>query len=130
MIGKQFEKFIKVELNEIDELGHVNNINYLKWVQSVADDHWKTISNLLIDDKIIWVVLRHEIDYFESAVENDSILLKTYIGETYGVKSERFVEMFKEGRLIAKSKTIWCLLDKKTQKPLRISKEILAVLYE
>lgn len=130
MVGKQFEMTLHVASNEIDELGHVNNINYLRWVQNIADAHWKLISNSLLNDKIIWVVLRHEIDYFEAVLEDDTISLKTYIGESYGVKSERYVEMFKEGRLIAKSKTIWCLLDKQTQKPLRISKDVFDVLYE
>ena len=130
MKGKEYEIYIKATSSEIDALGHVNNINYLKWVQLIADEHWKNISNVSLDSRIIWVVLRHEIDYFESVLEGDSIRLRTYIGETYGVKSVRFVEMFKGEKLIATSKTIWCLLDKNTQKPIRISKEILNVLYE
>ena len=81
-----------------------------------------------MNSKFVWVVLRHEIDYIASAKLHDKITVTTWIGESYGVKSERFVEMKKGDKLIAKAKTIWCLLDKKTMKPVRIPSEILNTL--
>jgi acyl-CoA thioester hydrolase len=114
--------------NQLDTLNHVNNINYIKWVQTAAEKHWSKISNSVVDSKFVWVVVRHEIDYLVSAKLNDEIEVKTWIGDTYGVKSERYVEIKRGNLILAKAKTIWCLLDKKTMKVVRIPSEILQIL--
>ena len=35
-----FEKEFVVEPGDIDVLGHVNNLVYLRWVQDIAVAHW------------------------------------------------------------------------------------------
>jgi len=119
---------IKVSEKEIDELNHVNNMHYLKYMENAAKIHWNMLSNQAMNKKYVWVVLRHEIDYLFSAKLNDDLNVTTWIGESYGVKSERYVEIKKEGRTVLKSKTIWCLLAKKTMRPVRIPSEILKLL--
>lgn len=128
MKKNEFTFTLVVSEHEIDALNHVNNIHYIQWVQNAAQKHWSILSNSDLDSKFVWVVLRHEIDYMASAKLHDKIAVTTWIGESYGVKSERFVEMKKDSKLIAKAKTIWCLLDKKTMKPVRIPSEILNTL--
>jgi acyl-CoA thioester hydrolase len=117
-----------VDASSIDDLNHVNNINYLKWTQLVAEKHWATLSNSSIDEKYVWVVLRHEIDYFSAAFLNDEITLKTWVGSSYGVKSERFVNIIRNDKILCSTKTIWCLLDKISMKPVRIPSEIIGIL--
>ncbi|REE81672.1 acyl-CoA thioester hydrolase [Lutibacter oceani] len=117
-----------VDKTSIDNLNHVNNVTYLNWAQTVAEKHWKKISTSSINNKYVWVVIRHEVDYFSSAYLNDEIVLKTWIGESYGVKSDRFVDILKDDKVICSVKTIWCLLDKNSMKPVRIPEEIMNVL--
>ncbi|NQV78865.1 MAG: acyl-CoA thioesterase [Lutibacter sp.] len=124
----KFHITLIVSANELDDLNHVNNIHYIKWVQDVAQKHWGILSNTNLEAKYVWVVLRHEVDYLSSARLNDEITVKTWIGDSYGVKSERFVEIKKGDKLIANAKTIWCLLDKMTMKPVRIPSEIIKIL--
>ena len=119
---------IKVDNEAIDDLNHVNNIYYLNWIQKISGLHWKKISSENVFSKYVWVVLRHEIDYISAALLNDVLTVKTWIGESYGVKSERFVEIKKDDKTIVKAKTIWCLLDRKTMKPVRIPSEVLEIL--
>jgi len=128
MINNSFTYTLIVSENDIDTLNHVNNVTYLNWVQNAAQKHWSLLSNNDIDNKYVWVVIRHEIDYFLPAMLNDVITVATYIGDSYGVKSERFVEIRREDKLLAKAKTIWCLLDKKTMKPVKFPAEILNIL--
>jgi len=128
MIDRSFTYTLIVSENDIDTLNHVNNITYLNWVQNAAQKHWSILSNTNIDNKYVWVVIRHEIDYFLPAVLNDVITVTTYIGDSYGVKSERFVEIKREDKILAKAKTIWCLLDKKTMKPVKVPSEIMGIL--
>jgi len=128
MIKNSFSHTIIVNDNDLDSLNHVNNVTYLKWVQNVAEKHWSAICNTDIDDHYVWVVIRHEIDYFLPAVLHDEITVTTYIGDSYGVKSERFVEIKKDDKLLAKAKTIWCLLDKNSMKPVKVPPEIMDIL--
>jgi acyl-CoA thioester hydrolase len=123
-----FSKQHTVQLHEIDELQHVNNVVYLSWVQEIANDHWTQLKEGHQTEAYVWVVLRHEIDYLHQAVLGDLVTIKTWVGETRGVKSIRHVEISKEGTLLVKSQTTFCLLDAKTFKPTRITPEILAIL--
>ena len=79
-----------------------------------------------IKDNYYWVLLEHNIKYLHSALLNEKIIIKTYIEETKGVKSSRIVEIFNKGtnQLLVTSKTIWCLINAKTDKPSRINDEI------
>ncbi len=119
---------INVSEKEIDELNHVNNMHYLKYMENAAKIHWEKLSNSVLNKKYVWVVIRHEIDYLFSAKLNDELEVTTWIGDSYGVRSERFVEIKKKDRIVLKSKTIWCLLTKKTMKPVRIPSDILILL--
>ena len=38
--AEPFELAIAIEASDIDQLGHVNNVTYLRWVQDVAVAHW------------------------------------------------------------------------------------------
>ncbi|HCE53744.1 MAG: acyl-CoA thioesterase [Lutibacter sp.] len=129
MIENSFSHTLIVDQNDLDALNHVNNITYLQWVQNVAEKHWSSICNNEIDANYVWVVIRHEIDYFSPAMLNDEIIVTTYIGDSYGVKSERFVEIKKADKLLVKAKTIWCLLDKNTMKPVKVPAEIMDILH-
>lgn len=128
MLKNSFSFTLIVSENEIDNLNHVNNITYLQWVQNAAQKHWNQLSSTAIDNNYVWVVIRHEIDYFLPAKLNDNITITTYIGDSYGVKSERFVEIKKNEKILAKAKTIWCLLDKNSMKPVKVPFEIMAIL--
>jgi len=128
MIKNSFSFSLIVTENDLDTLNHVNNVTYLHWVQNVAEKHWSAIGNTDIDNKYVWVVIRHEIDYFLPAMLHDEITVTTYIGDSYGVKSERFVEIKKKDKLLAKAKTIWCLLDNITMKPVKVPAKIMDIL--
>jgi acyl-CoA thioester hydrolase len=128
--NKTFSLPIVVSKNNIDELGHVNNVVYVQWIQDIAAAHWDTLASIEIRKKYLWVVLRHEIDYLSAAFEGDILKATTWVGESDGVRSERFVEIAAEktGKLIAKAKTVWCLLDGDSMKPKRIDNEVIKIL--
>jgi acyl-CoA thioester hydrolase len=123
-----FKLKIVVKPDDIDELGHVNNVVYLSWVQLVAATHWNTLSDPDIRSKNIWVALRHEIDYVNPAFIGDEILGHTWVSSVEGAKSTRHVEFYLGDKCLAKAKTIWCLLDALTLKPKRIGPEIKTLL--
>lgn len=123
---KVFENPITVLPEDIDVMGHVNNIVYLKWVQEAAIAHWNAVTNDQMKKEYVWVVVRHEIDYLSSAKLESVLIAKTWIGEHAGAKSERFVTICDKhiDKIYAKVKTVWCLLDSKTLRPKRIENDI------
>ena len=120
----------KIEVNgdDIDELGHVNNVVYVRWVQEVAAAHWEHAAPNALKTKYAWVVLRHEIEYKNPAFLKDEITGYTWVGEHRGARFDRFVRIQCESRVLAEAKTSWCLLDAKSFRPIRIPDEILELL--
>ncbi len=54
-----WETEVKVLNTDIDRLGHVNNVVYLRYVQEVAESHWNGIATPDQQQTSIWVVRRH-----------------------------------------------------------------------
>ncbi|MFT3935997.1 MAG: acyl-CoA thioesterase [Chitinophagaceae bacterium] len=119
---------VPVSQNDIDGLGHVNNIVYLRWVQEAAEAHWGVLSNDAVNQKYIWVVLRHEIDYHFPALLEDEIAVHTWVGKNDGARSERHTVLYNAaGKKLATALTTWCLLDASTKRPKRIDEEMMAL---
>lgn len=121
---------IQIQTGDIDALGHVNNVVYVRWVQEVAEAHWKKMATPEMAKNLVWVVLRHEIDYHTAALPNDLIEGSTRVGAYKGARFERYVYIrhATTHKLLAEAKTIWCLLDAKTLKPKRIDPALAEVL--
>ena len=121
-----FEQTIIVAPGDIDQLGHVNNVTYLRWVQDIAVAHWTTNAPEEDQRKLLWIVLRHEIDYKQPAYVGETILARTWVGPASRLKFERHTEFTRGGVLLAKARTIWCPLDAVTVKPVEVGPEVRA----
>ena len=84
---KRFTKEVVVQPNDFDQMGHVNNVVYLQWVQDVAEAHWKSISDDDLLNEFVWVALRHEIDYLKEIKPEETIIAETVVKSMEGVKS-------------------------------------------
>ena len=115
----------KVTKEDLDDLDHVNNVVYVKWIQEVSKKHWEKVAQK-ISTKYIWVVRRHDITYLDAAKLNDEITLNTRILDSKGPISFRQVQMInnKTQKTVVKSITEWCLLNSQTLKPIRVPKTI------
>lgn len=127
-MNSTFQITKQVESDHIDDLGHVNNVVYLQWAQDVANLHWAKLKKGHDTSEFVWVVLRHEIDYKGQAVLNDELIIKTWVGDTLGIKSLRHIEIVKGVKPIVQIQTTWCLVDAETMKPRRITGDMLQVL--
>ena len=66
-----YQHKLEISDDDIDHLGHVNNVVYVRWVQEVAASHWEHVASPILKTKYAWVVLRHEIDYKNPAFLKD-----------------------------------------------------------
>jgi acyl-CoA thioester hydrolase len=114
-----FEICIQVTLADIDNMQHVNNIAYLRWVQDVAVAHWQHGATAAEQEQWLWVVLRHEIDYKQPALLGDEIVAQTWVGSVRGLKFQRHTEIRRrsDGKLLAKALSTWCPINAKTRRP-------------
>jgi acyl-CoA thioester hydrolase len=116
---------------DIDELGHVSNLVYVRWVQEVAQAHsaavgWDHPQYRALG--AVFVVRRHEIDYVMPVLLGDEVELCTWIAWWKGVSSERRTAIRRrgDGRIVARAATVWAFVDLATGRPRRIPDAIKA----
>lgn len=126
MQSATFQHIIHVQPEDLDELNHVNNVVYVRWVQEAAAAHWNSRASEDIKNKYFWVVLRHEVDYRSPAFLYDVIIAKTWVEDYEGPRSNRRVQLFRkaDSKLLEDAKTTWCLLNAQNQKPTRVGVDI------
>ena len=122
---ESYQKTIRVVQDDLDELHHVNNVRYLEWIQDISREHWELKAPEPVKSEVVWVVLSHHITYRKAAFLGEELQIKTHVAANTGVTSKRIVEISHQDRgLLVKSETDWCLLNAKSQKPMRIPEEI------
>jgi acyl-CoA thioester hydrolase len=116
-----FEQTFAVPAEDIDMLGHVGNITYVRWVQDIAIAHWRSLTSPEEQASLFWVVLRHEIDYLHPALRDDTVTLRTWVGTAEGLSFERHTEIVRarDEKLLARARTLWCPVDAATRRPRR-----------
>jgi acyl-CoA thioester hydrolase len=129
-MGSQAEPFeieVRIEPGDVDGMGHVNNIVYVRWIQEVAMAHWSAVAPADAQAAMTWVVLRHEIDYLRPARPGDRVRARTWIGAGESLRYERFTEIVgDDGTVLARARTLWCPVDITTGRPRRVPPEVRA----
>ncbi len=123
-----FEIPITVRADDIDDMQHVNNVVYLRWVQDVALAHWKASATADMQETLAWVATRHELDYLRAALLGDAIVARTWIGTVDSRRFERFTEIARadDGVVLLRARTRWLLVNRATGRVTRISAELRA----
>jgi acyl-CoA thioester hydrolase len=129
MAAEIFTQRFPVDAADIDELGHVNNIVYLRYAQEIAIAHWRARATPEMVANCVWVVMRHEIDYRAALMLGDEVEVRTWVDDAArGPAWARFVDIFKAGadKPSAQIKSNWCLLDAHTRRIKRVPPELVA----
>ena len=121
---------IVVSPADIDGLGHVNNVVYVRWMQDAATAHWETAAPATLRADVVWVVTRHEIEYKAPAFLGESLVARTWVGEPSGATWERFIEIRRvDGdRLLAAGRSVYAALDARSGRPRRVDEALRAPL--
>ena len=123
-----FEKRITAGPDDIDELGHVNNAVWVRWIQDMATSHWYAVAPPDHVESYIWVVIRHEIDYLRAVLPGETVTGRTWVGEApKGARFDRHVEFLgADGKPRVRAKTTWAIIDKASGRPLRVPPDVAA----
>ena len=124
-----FEYAHQVTPDEIDELGHVNNIRYLNWMQRAAVQHsnaqgWTTADYYRLG--MGWVVRSHQIEYLQPALPGDAIVVRTWVADMKKVTSLRRFQIRRptDDLILAEASTNWAFINFQTRTLCRIPPEV------
>jgi acyl-CoA thioester hydrolase len=123
-----FVTHITAQPEDIDELGHVNNAVWVRWLQDVATQHWISAAPPEHVAAYLWVVTRHEIDYRGNVGPGETVTARTWVGEApRGARFDRMVEFIGADRKVkVAAKSTWALIDRQTGRILRVPAEVAA----
>ena len=125
-----FEYLHQVRNDEIDGIGHVNNLAYLRWLQSAAVEHstaqgWSAAAYHQLGQG--WVVRSHFIEYLLPAFADDQIVVRTWVAEMKRVTSLRRYQVVRaqDGKLLATAATNWAFVNFASHQLCRVPPEIM-----
>ncbi|MEG3144572.1 acyl-CoA thioesterase [Sphingomonas sp. RT2P30] len=113
---------------DIDELGHVNNAVWVRWIQDIAVAHWAAVAPPEHQTAYVWVVTRHEIDYRGNVVAGETVTGETWVPDPpKGARFDRHVRFTgADGKVKVEAVTTWAMLDRATGRLHRVRDEIAA----
>jgi acyl-CoA thioester hydrolase len=125
-----YEHTRRVDPSEIDALGHVHNLEYMKWLLKIAVEHsavqgWP--AERYRDLGSGWVVRSHTIKYLKPAYDGDEIVVRTWLAEAKRFSCVRRYKILRgsDRALLASAATEWAYIDFKTGSLARIPAEVI-----
>jgi acyl-CoA thioester hydrolase len=98
---------------------HVNNLEYLRWMQDAAVEHsvargWAL--DRYLAERIVWVVRSHAIEYLRPAFAGDGLRLATWVADLRPRSSLRKYLFWRpaDGQVVARAETLWVLVNMDT----------------
>jgi acyl-CoA thioester hydrolase len=115
---------------DIDELGHVGNLVYLRWVLDVAMAHsrsvgWNHAEYIALG--AVFVVRRHEVDYVAQVREGEQLVAETWVSDWRQASCIRKTEIRRGEQVVARGATTWAFISLSSGRPQRIPDELLAI---
>ena len=124
----RFQITVTASPADIDELGHVNNAVYLRWIQDVATAHWRSVAPADVQAAWVWVVTRHEIDHLRQTLAGETLTLSTWVGAHRGARFDRHVEIHgPDGTLRVRAVTAWALIDRASGRLSRVRDDLISL---
>ncbi len=123
------DHIFRVAPHDIDFMGHVNNANYLTWVQDAVLAHWRSIAPPTAVAAHLWVALKHEITYRRPAFLDDEVVATVMLERIQGARSF-YRTIIKRGEdVLAEVQSSWCCVASDTLRPARIAQDVAALFF-
>jgi acyl-CoA thioester hydrolase len=115
-----FRHEFEVPESALDRNGHVNNVQYVQWMQDVAVMHADAAGCSAATDAAgaTWVARSHWVEYLRPAFAGDRISAVTWVSSFRKVRSLRKYRFLRidDGALLAEGETDWVFVDAATGK--------------
>ena len=119
----------RVRFYECDAYGHVNNSNYVRYMQEAAfaasaaagypEEEYQR-------QGVVWLIRDTEVEYLSPLRYGDIAVVKTWVDDFRRVRSRRMYEIRRKGdeTVLARGSTDWVLLDRERLRPVSIPEEM------
>ncbi|MEH6562509.1 MAG: acyl-CoA thioesterase [Marinobacter sp.] len=125
---------ILVSEEDTDELGHANNVVYVRWLEDISWAHVKSLGmtwELHEATGKAMAITRTEIDYLASANPGDRLIMGTWLTGFDGrFRSARQFQLVRlvDGKTLVRAVSTHACVDLKTQRPSRAPQEFADIL--
>jgi acyl-CoA thioester hydrolase len=125
-----FRRERTVEARHVDELGHVNNLAWVRFSLELAEAHAAALGQgyaALRARGLVWVVHHQDLHYRRSAFPGQALQESTWLSELRGARCRRHARMHDAaGQLLFSADTDWALVDFAKLRPRRIPPDVIA----
>ena len=122
-------KQLKVGADVIDVHRHINNQEFLRWMQEVAIEHssgqgWPMARYL--EEGVSWYVRSHFIEYLRPGMLDDELTICTWVATMENRNSQRNTLFLRAADhcVLARAQTQWIFVDLKNGRPLVIPEHV------
>ena len=126
-----YEHILTVPKSAIDGNGHVNNLQYLRWMLDAAEAHAESVGGvaMLEQTDLTWVIRSHHIEYLRPAFEGENLTVFTWIAGKNRAISKRKYKIVRNSdqHELTRGETEWVMIDENTGRPRLIPREIAAL---
>jgi acyl-CoA thioester hydrolase len=125
----EFRREVIAAGDDIDDLGHVSNVSYVRWIQEVARAHSDAIGyDHAAYQRIgrVFVVRKHEVEYLLPAFVGERIALITDVAWWRAASTERRTRIIRveTGEELVRAATLWAYVSTENGRPRRIQAEV------
>ena len=128
-MSSRFALTIRASDADIDDVGHVSNLVYLRWVLEVAETHSRSRGwdmSAYRAHGAVFVVRRHEIDYVAPVLAGEELVATTWVASWKQASCVRATELARGDRVVARAQTLWAFVSFGSGRPQRIPDDMRA----
>jgi acyl-CoA thioester hydrolase len=125
MEGYKLVSEIPVRFCDTDAMGHVNNANYLSYLEVARVEYLRKVTGRVHVEDFGVIIARIEIDYKSPVLHYETLLVGCRVCEIGGasVMMDYHIEAKSDGRLVAQAKSVMVTFDYALNRPVRVTDE-------
>lgn len=111
---QEHEIQLRVRYAETDAMGFVHHANYLSWFEMGRTELYRAQGGsykAIEEGGLFFVVAKVECNYRKPARYDDLLTLRTKVARISPAKLEHDYELYRDGELLAKARTVLALVD-------------------
>ncbi len=122
MAGSIHEYSLVIPETAIDANRHVNNVEYVRWMQEAAISHADAAgcSAATREAGASWVVRSHHVEYLRPLFAGETITVQTWVSTLRKSSSLRKYLFLRDRQMMARGETLWVFVDAALGRPLPI----------
>ncbi len=123
-----FRHPVTVNSDDIDPMGHVHNLRYLRWAEDAAIQHstyqgWDLERYQSLNGA--WVAREHRVQYQKPAFLGDRLDVLTWIANFRKIRSLRKYRIMRQNDVLVVGQTDWTYVGMSTGSPRRVPAEVM-----